>query len=108
MKGHYGRIAKLFGEDATYDAVKSFFAKDVVKLADELKAKNTDGDELDGERRIRMLRPGQHRLRVVQRQRPIRIDFDESEDEIVVMGERDVRLDKRSSQPPANGTIEGE
>ena len=108
MKGHYGRIARLFGEDATYDAVKSFFAKDVVKLADELKAKNTDHDGVDGERRIRTLRPGQQRPRAVQRQRPIRIDFDESEDEIVVMGERDVRPDERSSQPPTNGTIQGE
>ena len=108
MKGHYGRIAKLFGEDATYDAIKSFFTKDVVKLAEELKAKNTDGDYFDGERRIRTLRPGQQRPRAVPRQRPIRIDFDESEDEIVVMGERDVPPDERSSQQPANGVVDGE
>lgn len=42
MKGRYGRIAQFFGPDATYDAVKSFFAKEVARGAERLRDQRPD------------------------------------------------------------------
>ncbi|ETI24141.1 hypothetical protein G647_03510 [Cladophialophora carrionii CBS 160.54] len=40
FKGRYVSIAQYFGPEASYDAIKSFFAKEVSKAADQLKAQN--------------------------------------------------------------------
>ncbi|EXJ61005.1 hypothetical protein A1O7_05158 [Cladophialophora yegresii CBS 114405] len=40
FKGRYASIAQYFGPEASYDAIKSFFAKEVSKAADQLKAQN--------------------------------------------------------------------
>lgn len=40
FKGRYGSIAKFYGPDATYDAVKSFFAKEITKAAEDLHNQN--------------------------------------------------------------------
>ncbi|KIW68079.1 hypothetical protein, variant [Phialophora macrospora] len=40
FKGRYVSIAQYFGPDASYDAIKSFFAKEVSKAADKLKEQN--------------------------------------------------------------------
>ncbi|KAK4942643.1 hypothetical protein LTR10_017590 [Elasticomyces elasticus] len=42
FKGRYVSIARYFGPDATYDSIKSFFAKEVSRAAEQLKAKNRD------------------------------------------------------------------
>lgn len=42
LKGQYGRIAKFYGPDATYDAIKSIFANEVSKCADQLKAQSAN------------------------------------------------------------------
>ena len=40
FKGRYGSIAKFYGPDATYDSVKSFFAKEITKAAQDLQNQN--------------------------------------------------------------------
>ncbi|KAK7902321.1 hypothetical protein LTR67_001966 [Exophiala xenobiotica] len=42
FRGRYISIAKYFGPDATYDSIKSFFAKEVSRAADQLKAQNPE------------------------------------------------------------------
>ncbi|KIX08929.1 uncharacterized protein Z518_00007 [Rhinocladiella mackenziei CBS 650.93] len=42
FKGRYMSIARYFGPDATYDSIKSFFAKEVSKGAAQLKAQNPE------------------------------------------------------------------
>ncbi|KAI1615342.1 hypothetical protein EDD36DRAFT_186463 [Exophiala viscosa] len=42
FKGRYLSIAKYLGPDATYDSIKSFFAKEVSRAAEQLKAKNPE------------------------------------------------------------------
>ena len=99
FKGRYGRIAKLYGNDATYDAIKSFFAKEIVKLAEELKDRNLDG----GIGRNKTPRP--QRSGAIQR--PLRLDFDDNDDDIIVMGEREVQTEEGSNQH-AKAAMEGE
>lgn len=86
--GRYGRIARLYGTDATYDAIKSFFAKEVVKMAEDLKTRVEDhSDDFDE------IPHGQCSAFV---RRPIHLVFDDNDDEIIVMGEREVDLDVRN------------
>ncbi|KEF53549.1 uncharacterized protein A1O9_10524 [Exophiala aquamarina CBS 119918] len=40
FKGRYSSIAKFYGNDATYDAVKSFFAKEISRAAEDLHRQN--------------------------------------------------------------------
>lgn len=40
FKGRYASIAKFYGNDATYDAVKSFFAKEISRAAEDLQRQN--------------------------------------------------------------------
>lgn len=40
FKGRYANIAKFYGDDATYDAVKSFFAKEISRAAEDLSFQN--------------------------------------------------------------------
>ena len=71
-------------------------------MAEELKAvRNVEfGDEP-----TRMPR-GQQRSGV--RQRPVRLDFDDNDDDIILMGEREVQMDDQSSHPAARAVTEGE
>ncbi|EHY54882.1 hypothetical protein HRR83_005858 [Exophiala dermatitidis] len=49
FKGRYGSIAQRFGPDATYDAIKSFFNKEVSRAAEQLTSGNT-GQRASGRR----------------------------------------------------------
>lgn len=89
----------LYGNEATYDSIKSFFAKEVVKMAEDLKAKNSDSG--DGSNQAAF---GQ---RSGTRRRPLHLDVDGSEDEIVVMGERKLQMLNQTSQL-APAATEGE
>ena len=80
FKGRYGGIAKLYGPNATYDAIRSFFGKEVARTADQLKVQNPD---YRGGSNARIRR----RASTTLRRHPL-VCLDD--DEIIVVSEREI------------------
>jgi len=78
FKGRYGKLAKWYGPDATYDAVKSFFAKEIARAAEELRAQNPDHQG------------GGEAIPEGQSSRPSRRPLHLDDEDISIMSERDM------------------
>ncbi|KAK5047159.1 hypothetical protein LTR84_007102 [Exophiala bonariae] len=93
FKGRYASIAKFFGDDATYDAVKSFFAKEIAKAADDLGRQNPGAQ--------RTQRPvAQKSSSSRQSRRTMHLDFNDQD--ISFVSEREVEAHSRHAlqRPP--------
>ena len=91
FKGRYGGIAKLYGSNATYDAIKSFFAKEITRTADQLLVQVPDYRVERNARACRQTVSSAHR------QPHVCLD----DDEIIVVSENGSRMDVRHPTRPS-------
>lgn len=93
FKGRYASIAKFYGDDATYDAVKSFFAKEIAKAAEDL------GRQNPGAQRTQRTMP-QKSSSSRQSRRTMHLDFNDQD--ISFVSEREVEAHSRHAlqRPP--------
>jgi hypothetical protein len=93
FKGRYASIAKFYGNDATYDAIKSFFAKEISRAAEDLHCQNP------GHQRVsRPVLQKSSSLR--SSRRTLHLDFNEQD--ISFVSEREVEAHSRHAlqRPP--------
>lgn len=93
FKGRYASIAKFYGNDVTYDAVKSFFAKEISRAAEDLQCQNP------GHQRLNRPVPQKSSLSRSSR-RTLHLDFNEQD--ISFVSEREVEVHSRHAlqRPP--------
>jgi len=93
FKGRYASIAKFYGNDATYDAVKSFFAKEISRASEDLQRQNP-GHQRTGRP------PAQRTSAPRSSRRTMHLDFNEQD--ISFVSEREVEVHSRHAlqKPP--------